>query len=78
MVIITGDGEGWLQVEGREHQHQIFPWPHGIGMLLEVLLEADGGELLEIRPSREHAGAQEAGVALIRLVDKEQIGSITT
>ncbi|MEY4354901.1 MAG: hypothetical protein RLZZ609_3142 [Cyanobacteriota bacterium] len=47
MVVTAGNREGRLQAEGlHEHKHQILARPQGIGMALEVLLEADGGVFL--------------------------------
>jgi hypothetical protein len=40
------------------------------------LLEANGGVFLEIRPGREHVGAQEADVAVGGFVQKKRVGRI--
>jgi hypothetical protein len=59
-----------------EHQHHVLPWPGGIGMALDVLLEAQGRVLLKVGPGREHVGAQEAAVAVLRLVEEQHVGFI--
>jgi hypothetical protein len=77
LQIAAHQGQRRIEVQGlQEYENYLRRVTAGVRVALDLLAEPQGCVLLEVRPGGENVGAQEAGVSVLRLVQKEHVGLI--